>query len=420
MCERYDVKNLLKLVGGATIGQGVALAATPVLTRIYSPEEFGQFAVFLAVVMAATALSAGRYDMAVPLPADDRDAVSVAKLALAIVLGLSTLLAVAVGLVWLVSPDVVLNSNLQWLYLVPITVFVGGVNLVLYSLASRRRAFGRMGTSILIRQAWVATTQIGLGLVGAESFGLAAGMVLGSAAALVMLIPSAVVDFREHRSSTSDAMKVAKRYSGFLRHSLPATALGVTANNAQAPMIGVVYGATSVGYWSLSQRVLMTPTSLVGQAYSDVFYRNALDLYRDHSDLRPYFYRTLRFLFLASVPPFLLVAVLGPQLFRILFGEEWEVAGYYAAILVPWMFLRFLSSPVSRICMVVERNEVDLWIQVVKLVAMVLPIVTAAALDFSFEMYLWLATITGSIVNIAFLIVYRYLAGCQSGRTDAP
>ncbi len=57
--------------------------------------------------------------------------------------------------------------------------------------------------------------------------------------------------------------------------------------------------------------------------------------------------RLLVKMFQFSFIPFGIVAIFAPQIFKFVFGPEWETAGTYTRILTPWLYMVFLSAPFS-------------------------------------------------------------------------
>src|SRR5262252_1035322 len=89
-------QNVGKLAIGTSLGQGISLIFSPLLTRIYTAEQFGQLAAFAAVLTVLAAVISVRNEIAILLPADDKTAVHVTPLALLIVVGMSLLICAAV------------------------------------------------------------------------------------------------------------------------------------------------------------------------------------------------------------------------------------------------------------------------------------------------------------------------------------
>ncbi len=137
--------DVLKLVGGTTFAQALAILAVPVLTRIYAPEAFGVAALSTAITGIVAVISGLRYELAIMLPEKDEDAANVLGLSLLIVAGMSALMGLVVwlGQEWLVR---LLNAPglAPYLWLAQIAVFLSGTFLALNGWNSRTKRFGRL------------------------------------------------------------------------------------------------------------------------------------------------------------------------------------------------------------------------------------------------------------------------------------
>jgi O-antigen/teichoic acid export membrane protein len=126
-----------------------------------------------------------------------------------------------------------------------------------------------------------------------------------------------------------------------------------------------LFSASTAGFYMLTQRVLNAPISLVASAIGDVFRQEASRQYAEKKECRAVYLSTLKKLVLLSFFPFISLFFIAEHLFAIVFGEEWRIAGEYAAILAPMYFFRFIASPLSSMFMIAEVQKFDLAWQVV-------------------------------------------------------
>ena len=127
------VKNSSVLMLGTLISQLVVILVSPILTRMYSPEDFGVFSVYVAIVAFFTVISNLRYELAIPISKSLTVTLSIAKLSLL----LMSLFSVLLGLLLYASNGYFLelmNSSAlhDFFWLLPVGVFFGGI----YSLFS--------------------------------------------------------------------------------------------------------------------------------------------------------------------------------------------------------------------------------------------------------------------------------------------
>ena len=94
-------KNVLTLMTGTSIAQAIPIAITPILTRIYSPNEFGLFALYMSIVSVVVIMATGRYELAIVLPKNNEDAANIVALSLVITLFISLLSLIVITVLML-------------------------------------------------------------------------------------------------------------------------------------------------------------------------------------------------------------------------------------------------------------------------------------------------------------------------------
>ncbi len=407
-----------KLAGGSTVAQILVVAGAPVLTRLYSPEDFGALATFSALSAILITVAAGRYELAVMLPDDDDEATQLSALALLLVCVVSaaTLVMAAVLYVVVVIPrGWALGA---WIFLVPPTVLVGGASAVFVAGSTRRGDFGLIGTTNVVRQFVAIAAQILLGLLRLTPGGLLVGGFLGAGAANWRLGVPVIRSIRDARPSRHDLLGVAARYSRFPRYTLPSGLVSSLYLQGIPLLIGGLFGASTLGVWSLTQRVLTVPLTIVGGAAAESYYKTGTDRRGDRrSALRLFDQIVLGLLGVAAVP-LTILAFWGPQLFAFVFGQEWEQAGFYARLMLPLLLARLVASPISRTFMIYERNNLGLWVQGALLAALVGCAVSAATLGWTFAVFLSSYSWISALIYTGMLLSSRRVIGAAAGSVE--
>jgi len=149
---------------GTTIAQAIPIAISPILTRIYTPEDFGVFALYMSIVSVIATIATGRYELAIMLPKKDEDAVNIVALSIIISFFVSFIAFLIVYIFnsqitnLLGSPEI---SN--WIYFIPITVLLAGVYQSFNYWNNRKKKYRRLVTSIVM-QSGTATANLGMGV----------------------------------------------------------------------------------------------------------------------------------------------------------------------------------------------------------------------------------------------------------------
>ena len=367
-------RNVLTLMTGTSLAQAIPIAISPILTRLYSPEEFGRFALYMAVAMIASVLVTGRYELAILLPRQDRDALHITALAVALSIAISAVLLVIV--IFLAQPLAALLGDAAlapWLYWVPASTLLLGVYQSLNYWSNRKAQYKRLAISRTVQSGSAALAQLGSGYAGSGAVGLVGGQITGQVLATGVL---ARLIWREDRGSIRAlrplrSLALAKKYIDFPKYLIVAHGFNTASGQMPVLLLSALFNTTTAGFFTLTQRVMAAPMSLVAGALGDVFRQEASQAYIHQGHCKAIYQKTFKRLLLISVVPFVVFFFVAPELFAWVFGEQWRVAGEYAQILTPMAFLQFITNPLSSMFMIAEKQKIDLLWQICLLILVV-------------------------------------------------
>lgn len=404
-----SVAGAARLASGTAAGQIVLVAVTPILTRIYSPADFGALAVFVSLVGLVLAVSAGGYNFAIMLPEKREDASAVVALSLVLV-AITSVLTGLVAIAFLVF-GVFTDSLGPWILLWPLAVLFGGAAQVLVANAVRYGRYGVVAGATLIKSVVTGATQIVLGLLGAVTGGLIAGHFLGMASANLRLARPVVADLKQDRPSKQEIRAAAGRYSQFPKHTVPAVLVNTGFLSGTPLVIGWLFGTITLGFWSLANSFAYMPTVLVSQAVGQVYYRKAVAVRHSVQEAKRLFDRTVASLAAVSFLPFAVMAWAAPDIFAFVFGEEWRVAGQYAQVMMPAVWVRFVAAPVASTTMAHERNRVLVFTSSLQIVAVAISVAATSAWDLPVIGFLILLSALLALVQAVSLVMFRRTIG---------
>ncbi|HEX5824809.1 MAG TPA: oligosaccharide flippase family protein [Candidatus Limnocylindrales bacterium] len=377
-------RGVLVLMLGTLAAQGLLVLTSPILTRVYEPADLGVLSVYTAILSVLLTITCLSYELAIPLPEDELAAANVLALSLLVDLAMS----VVAGLVL-----VVVGSNLLGAFgaerlapfaiLIAVGQFAGGLLIALTAWAIRARRFQVIAGTQVVQSGSLAGTQISLGLVGLGPVGLVIADVVSRAVAAATVGQSA---WRTHsgflrRATFRGVAEVASRYRRFPVLSTPSALLNTLGLQAPSLLVVSLYGAGVGGQLFLAQRIAAIPVTLLARSVGQVYQSEAARLVReDPTRMRPLFLRTTRSLMRSGAIPALLLAVAAPVLFGPVFGEEWREAGWYTAFLTPVYYLTLTTSPTGATLDVLERQDLHLVRETMRLVLVGGAVVLAAAI----------------------------------------
>lgn len=353
-----------KLISGTVISQGIAIASVPILAWFFDPDAFGLAAVFTSVVVIMGVVACLRYELALVLPERDEDASNVLAACLLFPLLFATLLVPIV--LWVRQPlaeywDQPALAELIWL--IPIAILFHGWLAALSYWQTRKRRYVNQSVAKTS-----ATFSQAAGSIAAGSLGHVTGSVLVAFQLIGQLVSILVLalttwrnDFQLFRSSIRPKVIVQQvfKYRKFPIVDTWAELLNIASSNLPILLLGYYFPITVVGHYSLGHRLLNIPMSLVGRSMSQVFFQNASVAHRE-GNLSNLVTETASYLFRLSFFPFLVIAIVGSDVFSLVFGAKWETAGLFAQILAPWLLFQFLYVPMSNLLNVLQLQEMGL------------------------------------------------------------
>ncbi len=376
------VRSVGVLVGGSAVSQLIMALSLPVATRLYTPEDFAVLALFTSIVSIVSVAACLRFDIAVPIPEGDGEAVNVLALALFFAAALSLAFAIPA----LAAPTVVADALGRpqiagYLWLLPIAIFLAASYSALQFWSVRQKAFRPIAITRIAQSSAAAGTQIGLGFATSGPLGLVLGMALNMGAGAVGLLARLLTANRASLAdiSTARMRKAFRDHIRFPKYS----ALEAVCNSASiflpVVLIAAHAPAAEAGFVILAMQVMQAPMSLIGNAVAQVYMSQAPAAHRE-GDLGAFTVRILGGLMRTGVGPLIFAGIVAAPAFAIIFGAEWRAAGELVAWMTPWFVMQFLSSPVSMSLHVTGHQRAALLLQIAGLVIRVGAVLAAIAL----------------------------------------
>lgn len=358
------VQSVAILVFANILSQIIQTASLPIVSRLFSPDNFGVLAVFWSSVGVLSVVSSLRYELSIPLPVLQRNA----SLLLSLSLYLNFFFSCFILVVALLFGSQITNIlNIQaiegYLWILPIAVFFIGTYKALNYMVLRIKNYKKSGIVKVKQSIAQVLFTVTAGWFSAGELGLILGLVFGSFVAVVSLV--SISEFKKLCvdifvfSSRLRMLVLVKRFRKFPIFDVPAAGLNVLSAHLPNFVIASLFGASTAGLYYLAERVFAIPMSLLGKAVSQVFYSQSVD------DILKGVYRRkviviLLALFCVAIPPVLILFFYAEPLFVFVFGDEWREAGLYVSWLVFGLAVQFVYSPLSMVLMATEGQRVNL------------------------------------------------------------
>ncbi len=396
-------QNVAIVASGSIIARIIGLFTSPVLTRIYSPEDYGIFSFFSAVVGVAGSLSTLRYAVTIPLAEKEELADHL--------LYLSFLVTLAFTLFWsfviiffrdLFGSIFSVQNVSSYLWILPIIFFGIGIYEALSFWATRHKQFLLITKTTLYQSIFSRGIKIGLGLIGIKPMGLLIGLIVSQVAGIGSIFrkllkerPNFITNF-----SWKGIKYAAIRYKRFpLFQSWSQLLLSLGAH-LPTIFIASIYGAKVVGLYGLAHTMISMPMSILGNSISQVYYAEIAKYGKANKEkIYKLTFTVVKKLLIIALLPTLVLITVGPWLFSIFFGQRWFDAGIYARILSVIILFRLVSSPVMQCLNVLEKQGFQLFFNITRTLMILLIFYLAKTNS-------WAPTITITLYSIFMSVFY--------------
>lgn len=356
-------KNVLTVAGGTAMAQAIPVLAGPVLTRLYAPDAFGEFALYLAAVAIGTVVVTGRYELAILLPRDDAEARDLLGVALVAATVLSAVALTAILLATGPMRDLAAFPSVpRWAVWVPLgLLFAAAAQSVGYWL-NRKARYRPLVAGRVAQSASMIGVQGAAGTAYPWAATLVVGHVFGQLTSAVVLARNALrLDAPLLRGiSWAGLRRAAAVHRRFPLFIAPGHVANAVSAHLPTILLAAFFGPAIAGLFSLAERVLVLPTSLIANSIGDVYRQEAAATYHRQGECRDLYLRTLRRLALLSVVPCAIVIAAGPWLFATAFGSAWRESGVLASMLAAMVFFQMISSPLSQTVLLANMHRVEL------------------------------------------------------------
>ncbi len=344
-------KGIFIIASGTVIAQVIGIITTPIITRLYTPSDFGTLGLFTATLSILALAGGFRYELALPLPKDDEDA---ANLFIFFLLVLSVTSLCFLIIMYLLG-DLILSflhidTLKAYVFLLIIGFFGASFYGALTFWVTRRRDYTRITHTRIYQSSGGSVSKILLGLFAVGPVGLIIGYLLSQILGIGTLVRYMWKNDRTFFGaiSCSRMVKNARRYIQFPLFSFPAGIINSLALQLPIFLLSAIYGLNVMGMYAFAYELLILPSSLISTSMLQVYYAEVSNMMRENSkEIKNLYIATTRKLFLLGIPLIIVPCLLAPFFFPLIFGELWRDAGLYCLPLAILALSNFIVSPTS-------------------------------------------------------------------------
>ena len=406
--DKQFFSNISTLSLGAISAQLLGILITPLLTRLYSPDDFGLLSVFSSVVAVTAVVAMGRYELTIlkePAPINMTLFMVSIKAAFYASLTLIILMLFFKGEISILLKNPELES---WLLFAPLGIFSANIFAALQLLQNSTNSYKGMSIDRVFSAGSNALLALGIGLISGAFNGMIISLVLAPllvSMRRLKLYAKELEGVFSFKWSAQEALW-ARHYKEYPTKVAPSHLVGVSAQHLPFIFIGTAFSPEVLGLFYLAYRLISMPTTLVANAVGSVYFKSISDRYQAGKTFTDICLSMTTTTFLMALIPFSLIFIFSPVLFDWIFGSEWIAAGEYARILTLSAFFQFICTPLDKTCVVVNATRYIFFLQCARLFLMILlvlivnfnqsDIITALWLFAAFEAAIYLFDLAAS------------------------
>ncbi len=355
------LKNITTLASGTFLSQLVLVLFLPILSRIYTPNEFGLYSLFIAFSSSLAIISTLTYDRAIVLPKEKEDAKLISILSIIICLFTSVLFA----FILYVFDDFFLKYFGGYkfiLFLIPLKILQSGLQLIFDEISIRNKFYLTLSSLRASNSLIVSIIQF-IAKFSYKIDGLIFGKFIGDLFILVAII---IINIRkktiDFKNCTFESLKrVAKKNFLFPKFYLPQIGFNNISLNLPFIMLPYFYSLEVAGLYGMAIRILEQPIRLISTSTQSVFYQKASKMFSNKISFYNLYLETSKGLLKIFILPAIIVLFFGPTLFTFFLGNQWYDAGVIAQLLIIWLTIGFIKTPSTMTFSIIGKQKVQMY-----------------------------------------------------------
>lgn len=413
------IRNILVVMSGTAAAQVIGFALTPIISRLFSPTDFGVFGSFNSVATIIAAGATLQYTQAIMLPKEKEDAIH-----LFVVSCLCTSIVAFLFLICCIIFPTALTSLMKtngiWaLAMLVVATIISGLNESFQAWSVRVKAFKHTSASQVVRSLSSSGTQIGFGYLKAGAAGLIVSSILADILASLNLARVVLRDLSALRRNIrwTRMIQLAKEYSDFPMYSASMNVINSLSLGLPVLLLMHFYGIAVAGAYAFGMRVLSVPMGFVLNALRQVLFQKAAETHNDRNKLMPLYVKITSGLFALALFPSLVIFIWAPQLFAWVFGSQWHMAGEFTRSLVLWMMFMFCNLPAVLFARIIRIQRMMFVYDVVLLAARA-GVLILGGLYMTASHTVMSFSVIGAIMNIIYIFIVGYALMKKEGDID--
>lgn len=349
-------KNLAHVFSGNLLGGLIYAASIPVIAKLYPVSAFGIFQILLSLSASFSSSSMFRFEKLIILSkAEDscNTAISLCFVTLFFTVSVFALAFMVAGNQIFSFLDASAAKDYWMLTLT--CLFLEGSILIVSEFTLREKMFREYSVYRALSLSLFGLLPVAFSFFSTSFTSLFASRLVGYAICISYLLYKNGLVRKFKWSGSAKIKNMALDNYKFPLYNTPGTVLNTFSLNIPVFLLSRYFGANAVGIYSMANRIVQMPLSVISSAMTNVYFRTAAEK-AENGKLPTFFLSTLKKLSIAGLLPVVILPV-APRLASLFLGPQWEQTGVYLQILYPVILASFVSSPLGGTYIIINKQE---------------------------------------------------------------
>ena len=351
------VRNTLKLSSSSALLMLLPLIVTPILSRLYSPADYGDWGVFSSVFYVVNSFLFLSYENTIVKSNNEEEVPNLIGICVIVssFIILITLLTFTVG--QLIGID--FFCNFPSVKLLILLLAAQAIHIIANNVANREKKYGLMSIANIIGGTTQASFRVAFGVYPIVAYGLIVGNVLAQVFTTLFIVICLLrtVQIEWKYLSFKRVVSLAKINKKFPQFDAPARFVELSLANIALIIMTFFWNKSEIGSYSMVTQFVLLPISIVGSSMGNVFYKELCESAGKPDIIALTTQRASKITFMISFLPLLFFVFGGDYLLTIVLGEKWSSAGSIAICLCIYSVPLILSEPLLPIFRSLDRQE---------------------------------------------------------------
>lgn len=352
------IRNVSKIFSGLFIVQIINILFALLLPRIYVPEDFALFGIFLSTTFILFEVINLRLDQALMIPQDEEESIFIYNKSILYAIGISLIALLVLGVFFFTQ--LISNDYLKLLW-IPLSLLLQGIIQPTMTFLNRTQQYSMMNIMRILQVILTGVVSCIPLLFETEKIFLIEGFIAGQLSAILLAVPT----ISKNLSSSSEKNQYSLQpYWNFPKYGTISSLCNNLSRNSIVYVLSVVFTPQIVGLYTFTNRLVQAPLGMITSSVGQIFFREASQS-TSSEQVKYLTSKVEKSLSLMAILPVMITLGFGPTIFVFLFGEEWRVAGEIAKYLSIWYGTSLVVTPLSMLIDVKGRLKWEMYYNII-------------------------------------------------------